>query len=68
MKKYAICLNRGKISVKRTDRDNDFGEVLARRDTLNDARLCAKVERMVLARWQLKYAPPAFLTLSDKKG
>jgi hypothetical protein len=47
MKKYAICRNGNKITVKRTDRDYDLGEVINERDTLPEARLCAKVERMV---------------------
>ena len=48
MKKYAICRHGNKISVKRTDRNYDFGEVINELDTLQEALLCAKVERMVL--------------------
>ena len=48
MKRYAVCRNGDRITVKRTDRDYDFGVVIAERDTLPEARLCAKVERIVL--------------------
>jgi len=48
--KYLICVNHGKITVKRSDKNYDFGTVLARCDTLEDAQLCARVERMVLKR------------------
>lgn len=50
MKRYAICRHGNKITVKRADRNHDFGEVITERDTLAEARLCAKVERMVLKR------------------
>jgi len=50
VKKYAICRHGNKITVKRTDRNYDFGEVINERDTLPDAQLCARVERMVLKR------------------
>ena len=50
MKKYAICRHGNKITVKRTDRDYDFGAVINDRDTLPEARLCARVERIVLKR------------------
>ena len=46
--RYAICRHGTKITIKRTDRDHDFGVVINERDTLPEARLCAKVERMVL--------------------
>ena len=61
MKKYAICKHGNKIVVKRTDRNYDFGEVINERDTLPEARLCAKAERMVLKRQQIN-------TLSQPKG
>ena len=48
--KYVICRNGNKITVKRTDRNHDFGEVINERDTMPEARLCARVERMVLKR------------------
>ena len=51
MKRYAICRQGNKITVKRADRDHDFGGVINERDTLPEARLCAKVERMVLKRY-----------------
>ena len=51
MKRYAICRHGNKITVKRTDRDYDFGEVINERDTMPEARLCAKVERMALKRY-----------------
>ena len=50
MKRYAICRHGNKITVKRTDLNNDFGEVINERDALPEARLCARVERMVLKR------------------
>ena len=50
MNRYAICRHGNKITVKRTDRDYDFGEVINERNTLPEARLCAKGERMVLKR------------------
>ena len=50
MKRYAICRQGDKITVKRTDRNYDFGIVIGERDTLPDARLCARVERMVIKR------------------
>ena len=51
MKRYAICRHGNKITVKRTDRDYDFGEVINERDTMPEARLCPKVERMALKRY-----------------
>ena len=51
MKKYAICRHGNKVTVKRTDRSHDFGDVINERDTLPEARLCVKVERMVLKRY-----------------
>ena len=50
MKRYAICRHGNKITIKRTDRNHDFGETINERDTLPEARLCARVERMVLKR------------------
>ncbi len=50
MKKYAICRHGNTITVKRTDRNHYFGEVINERDTLPEARLCARVERMALKR------------------
>ena len=58
MKKYAICRHGNKITVKLTDRNHDFGEVINERDTLPEARLCARVERMVLKR-HLSNATPS---------
>lgn len=51
MKKYAICRHGNKITVKRTDHDNDFGDIINERDTLPEARLCARVERMALRQY-----------------
>ena len=48
--KYAICKVRGKIKVFRADRNYDFGQVITYRETLSDAIMCAKIERMVLKR------------------
>ena len=59
MKKYAICRHGNNITVKRTDRNHDFGEVINERDTLQEARLCARVERMVLKRHLSKPIDPA---------
>ena len=46
--KYLICKHGDKITIKRSDRNYDFGEVINERDTLEAARLCCKVERMAL--------------------
>ena len=51
MKKYAICRHGNKITIKRTDRNHDFGEVITERDTMTEARLSARVQRMVLKRY-----------------
>jgi hypothetical protein len=48
MKKYVVCKQGGRIKVKCTDRNHDFGEIITTRDTLKEANLSAKVERMVL--------------------
>jgi hypothetical protein len=58
MRKYAICRHGDRITAKRTDKVKPFEGVLTYRDTLQEARLCAKVERMVLARWHEKYTLP----------
>ena len=48
MMKYLICKNGSRVTVGRSDRNNNFGTVINERDTYKDAILCAKVERMVL--------------------
>lgn len=50
MKQYAICRHGNRITVKRTDRNYDYGEIINIRDTLPEAWLCAKIERMVFKR------------------
>ena len=48
--KYLICRHGSKITVKRDDKNYDFGSVFAfaSRGTYKDALLCAKVERMFI--------------------
>ena len=44
--KYIVCQNGNRISVKRADRNNDFGQkILARADTLAAANRKAVVQR-----------------------
>ena len=50
MKKYAICRHGNRITVKLAGRNQDFGEIINECDTLPEAQLCARVERMQLRR------------------
>ena len=58
MKQYAICRHGNTVTVKRTDRNHEFGEVINERDTLPEARLCARVERMVIKRRAMNRTEP----------
>ena len=44
--KYCVCQNGNRISVKRGDRDYDFGMVLCRCDTYEEAKNSALYFRM----------------------
>jgi hypothetical protein len=45
--KYLICRNRKRITVKRSDRCYDFGDVIAEAATLSEANAIAKQNRQL---------------------
>ena len=51
---YLICKHGNKITVKRSDKNHDFGKVINCRTNFLDALQCARVERMILRRAQEK--------------
>jgi hypothetical protein len=49
---YLICKHGTKITVKRSDKNHDFGKVINCRMNFLEALQCARIERMVLRRAQ----------------
>jgi hypothetical protein len=45
---YMICKHGDQITVKRSDKDHDFGTVIGKWDNYKSALLSARVERMVI--------------------
>jgi hypothetical protein len=45
---YMICKHGDQITVKRSDKDYDFGTVIGKWDNYKSALLSARVERMVI--------------------
>jgi hypothetical protein len=61
--KYLVCKNGNKITIKRNNRNYDFGKVITMCDTLEKAKVRARLERLFLKNQRNKSVVHA-----DEKG